>query len=102
MSIEHLKDNEPRPHALLATNIVTREATAKKAHANVYKDFNRIIMIYASEDEKRGKVKDHSSIIPLTSMIIGTVAIASTVVDETLAKDILDTCRKQTKKILND
>ena len=94
LSIEHVKGEKPCPLAFLATDIVTRNETAKNAYAHSYKNMNKIIMTYT------GSLCDEEDIFSVTSMIIGAVAVSRTIEDESLIMNILTSCRKKTRQIL--
>lgn len=96
LSIEHVKGEKPCPLAFLATDIVSRDKTAKKAYARTYKNMNKIIMDYAGADVPC----DKEDILSLTSMIIGAVAVSRTIDDQSLVKNILTSCRQQARLIL--
>lgn len=96
LSIEHVKGEKPCPLAFLATDIVSRDKTTKKAYANTYKNMNKIIMDYAGAETPCNK----EDILSLTSMIIGAVAVSRTIEDDKLVKNILTSCRQQARLIL--
>lgn len=96
LSIEHVKGEKPCPLAFLATDIVSRDKTAKKAYAHTYKNMNKIIMDYAGAEIPCST----EDILSLTSMIIGAVAVSRTIEDDSLVKNILTSCRQQARLML--
>ena len=96
LSIEHVKGERPCPLAFLATDIVSRDKTAKKAYTHSYKNMNKIIMDYAGADAPCNE----EEILSLTAMIIGAVAVSRTIEDQRLVKNILTSCRQQARLIL--
>jgi len=96
LSIEHVNGKNPCPLAFLATDIVTRNQTAKTAYARTFKNMNAIIMTYAGTSSPSNK----ADILSLTSMIIGAVAVSRTIEDESLIQDILTSCRLKSRQIL--
>ena len=96
LSVEHVRGEKPCPLAFLATDIVSRDKSTKKAYAETYKNMNNIFLDYAGADAPC----DEDDIISLTSMIIGAVAISRTIDDKSQIEDILRSCRKQARLIL--
>mgnify|MGYP000560179163 CR=1 FL=1 len=96
LSVAHVTGDRPCPLAFMATDIALRNEATKETYTNIYKNMNRLIMGYASEDNLCTK----ESIFALTSMIIGAVAIARTIDDKCLIDNILTACREQAKQIL--
>ncbi|EPJ50042.1 MAG: TetR family transcriptional regulator [Osedax symbiont Rs2] len=91
LSIEHVNGTTPCPLAFLATDIVTRDVTARLAYANVYQGMNQAIMSFCNSYTKC----DSKQILALTAMIIGAVAIARTMDDEQSIVSLLEACRKE-------
>lgn len=96
LSVEHVKGEKPCPLAFLATDIVSRDQEAKKVYAKAYEKMNKIIMSYAGTDASCNK----EDILSLTAMIIGAVAIARTIDDQSAVKNLLSSCRRQTRLML--
>ena len=96
LSIEHVNGEKPCPLAFLATDVAIRNQTAKNAYARSYKNMNKIIMAYAGT----ASTCNEENILSLTSMIIGAVAVSRTIEDDSLIKNILTSCRQQSRQIL--
>lgn len=96
LSVEHVKGEKPCPLAFMATDIVSRDKATKKAYAETYKNMNKIIMDYAGSEAQC----DEESIVSLTSMVIGAVAISRTIDDQDFVENILRSCRKQVRLML--
>lgn len=96
LSIEHVNGERPCPLAFLATDIDTRNQTAKNAYSRTYKNMNKVIMAYAGKGS--GCTKD--DVLSLTSMIIGAVAVSRTIEEVSLINDILSSCRQKARQIL--
>ncbi|MCL6414356.1 TetR/AcrR family transcriptional regulator [Aestuariirhabdus sp. Z084] len=96
LSLEHVNGSTPCPLAFLATDIVSRDETAKQAYTQTYKNMNALLLTYAGGK----KNADKEAILSLTSMIIGAVAVARTLQDQGLVKNILYSCRQQARQIL--
>ena len=79
------------PLAFLATDIVTRDADAKKAYSKAYAGFNRIIMTYANSYTTCSE----GEILSLTAMIIGAVAISRAMDNKKEIRKILVSCRQE-------
>lgn len=97
LSVEHVNGEMPCPLAFLATDIVSRDNSTKKTYTETYKNMNKIIMDYAGENAPCC-VK---GILPLTSMIIGAVAVSRTINDTSLVEKILTSCRQQARSMLD-
>lgn len=98
LSIEHVNGEKPCPLAFLATDIASRDHATKETYTDTYKNMNKIILDYAGTDSLCNK----DNVISLTSMIIGAVAIARTIDDQSLVKNILTSCRQQARLILGE
>ena len=98
LSIEHINSEKPCPLVFLAMDIASRDPKTKETYSNVYKNMNKIILEYAGAHSLCTK----ESVISLTAMIIGAVAIARTIDDQSLVKDILSSCRQQARLILGE
>lgn len=96
LSTGHVNGDNPCPMAFLATDIVSRDKTTKRAYAHSFKSMNKIIMKYAGPDVPCNE----NDVLSLTSMIIGAVAVSRTIEDQHLVKNILDSCRQQARIIL--
>jgi TetR/AcrR family transcriptional regulator, transcriptional repressor for nem operon len=89
LSVAHVQGNSPCPLAFLATDIATQDTAAKQVYADAYINVNKIINQYANtfipftENET----------LALTSMIIGTVAIARTIENMATVEKMLAACR---------
>lgn len=98
LSIEHVNGENPCPLAFLATDIASRDPATKETYTDTYKYMNKTILEYAGSDT----YCNQDTIVSLTSMIIGAVAIARTIDDQKLVKNILDSCRQQARVMLYD
>lgn len=96
LSIEHVNGDRPCPLAFLATDIVSRDKNTNKTYAHVYARMNQVILNYAGKNASENQQK----VVSLTSMMIGAVAIARTIDDESMVKEILSSCRQQARSIL--
>lgn len=89
LSVAHVQGNNPCPLAFLATDIVAQDTAARHVYADAYVNVNKVIHQYANtftpltEDET----------LALSSMIIGTVAIARTIDNLATVKKMLAACR---------
>lgn len=98
LSEEHINGIRPCPLAFLATDIASRDSETKHTYQQAYQSMNHIINQYMGITSQNGK----SSVLSLTSMIIGGVAIARTMENQDSAKSILYSCRQQAQQILDN
>jgi len=91
LSLEHVSGDRACPLAFLATDIVTRDADAKKAYSKAYAGFNKIIMTYANSYTTCSE----GEILSLTAMIIGAVAISRAMDNKKEIRKILVSCRQE-------
>jgi len=91
LSLEHVQGKHPCPLAFLATDINTRNEETKAVYAGVYERMNKTIMKLA----KSYIDCDEYDILSLTALIIGTVAIARTMVDKNAVRKLLTASRRE-------
>lgn len=90
LSLDHINGINPCPLAFLATDIITRDESAKKTYSSAYENINKVVQDYAQKHTTQTK----EDILSLTAMIIGTVAIARTIDDAETVQALLSACRK--------
>lgn len=91
LSLEHVRGEYPCPLAFLATDIVIQDEESKATYAKVYEGMNRAIFEYASSYTDC----DEGDILSVTAMLIGSVAIARTMHDESSVTKLLQACRRE-------
>lgn len=91
LSLEHVRGEYPCPLAFLATDIVMHDEETKATYANIYAGMNKAIFEYA-----RSYVNcDENDILSVTAMLIGAVAIARTIENQSSARKLLQACRRE-------
>ncbi|MDC8832218.1 TetR/AcrR family transcriptional regulator [Alteromonas gilva] len=96
LSVAHVNGERPCPLAFLATDVVSRDTAAKTAYTHTYQNMNKLIWHYARQNAPCTE----QDILGLTSMIIGAVAVARTIEDQSLVVSMLSACRQQARLIL--
>jgi len=91
LSLEHVRGEYPCPIAFLATDIAMHDDKTKATYASVYDGMNKAIFKYANSYVDC----DESDILSVTSMLIGAVAIARTIKNESAALSLLQACRRE-------
>jgi len=91
LSLEHVRGEYPCPLAFLATDIVTQDEETKASYAKVYQNMNKAILNYATSYIDCNE----DDILAVTSMLIGSVAIARTLGDERAVTKLLQACRRE-------
>ena len=91
LSLAHVQGKHPCPLAFLATDINTRNEETKVVYAGVYEGMNKAIMVFA----KSYTDCDEHDILSVTAMIIGAVAIARTMDNNSAVIKLLSACRRE-------
>ncbi len=97
LSREHIDEAPlPCPLAFLVTDINRREEGVRDTYTRVYKKLNRVI-------EHRVKEQDaaRETIMALTAMMIGGVAVARALSDERTTDKLLEACLATARDMLN-
>ncbi|HEY7771787.1 MAG TPA: hypothetical protein VIC26_01290 [Marinagarivorans sp.] len=79
------------PLAFLAAGINMQNKAIKTAYADVYYGMNTAIMEYASSYTG----SDEQDVLSVTAMMIGAVAIASTLQNQDSIESLLAACRRE-------
>ncbi|WP_339672908.1 TetR/AcrR family transcriptional regulator [Dasania marina] len=98
LSIEHIQGIRPCPLAFLATDITTRDTEAKAAYKNAFLGMNKRLLSLVKQAMPSF---NSEQMLALTSMMIGTVAIAKTINDEKVALQLLRATRKTIRLTLS-
>lgn len=96
LSLTHVNGVRPCPLAFLATDIVTKDKSAKDTYTKVYEGMNKALFAYTKSFYSCNQEK----ILSVTAMIIGAVAISRTLEDESTILKLLTSSRREAGKIL--
>ncbi len=91
LSIEHINGTRTCPLAFLAADISTQDINAQRTYSKAYDNMNKTLLAYANSYMDCSEYE----ILSITAMIIGAVAIARTMQDESTAQKLLASCRKE-------
>ncbi|MCR8923003.1 TetR/AcrR family transcriptional regulator [Dasania sp. GY-MA-18] len=97
LSIEHIRGIKPCPLAFLSADITTRDRAAKAAYKNAFLGMNKRLLALV----KQVMPFTTEQMFALSSMMIGTVAIAKTINDDKVALQLLRATRKTIRLTLN-
>lgn len=89
----------PCPLAFLVTDVGVREPRVRNTYTRVYRNMVRLI----KKAWKRGGAEpDDESVLALTALMIGGVAIGRALNNPTTAQALLKSCRSAAKRMLGD
>jgi len=84
------KADLPCPLAFLVTDVAVSEPATRQAYTDVYLKMNQLIRSYT----KRFSACDQESVMAVTAMMIGGVAVARTLADRKSQSKLLKSCRR--------
>jgi TetR/AcrR family transcriptional repressor of nem operon len=97
LSREHLQDEKtPCPMAFLVTDVVSREPEVRQTYTRIYKRMNRIMGRYLQQHPPHGA----DSILAVTAMMIGGVALGRALDDPVFSERLLASCRQAATRLL--
>lgn len=89
----------PCPLAYLVTDVANRDPKVRSAYAESFESLNLKIKHLISVD---GSTIDEETLLALTSMMIGSVAIARTIPDSVTTTKLLRGCKKIVFSLIDD
>ncbi len=90
------KADTPCPLAFLVTDVAVSEPATRQAYTDVYLKMNRLIRAYT----KKFSRCDKESVMAVTAMMIGGVAVARTLSDRKSQGQLLKSCRQVALNLL--
>ena len=90
------KADLPCPLAFLVTDVAVNEPEPRQAYTDVYLKMNQLIRAYT----RRFSRCDKQTVMAVTAMMIGGVAVARTLTDRKAQDDLLKSCRQEALKLL--
>jgi TetR/AcrR family transcriptional repressor of nem operon len=96
LSLAHVMGEKPCPLAFLVTDIATRDSKTKKTYSRTFENMNKVMLGYLGDNTTCTK----QTMLSVTALIIGAVAVARSIEDRQLIKQILDSCREQVRILL--
>ncbi|MDH5778773.1 MAG: TetR/AcrR family transcriptional regulator, partial [Gammaproteobacteria bacterium] len=97
LSDQHVsKTDLPCPLAFLVTDVAVNEPATRNAYTDVYLKMNQLIRAYTRKTSRC----DKQTVMAVTAMMIGGVAVARTLSDKNAQLDLLKSCRKQALSLL--
>ena len=96
LSVEHIQGITPCPLAFMAIDIGARDNQTKSTYESIFIGMNKLILDLVLSYTKC----DENKILAITSMLIGTVAIARTLDNQELIINLLSSSRNQIRILL--
>lgn len=97
LSMVHLSKTEtPCSLAFMVTDVAVNEPEARQAYSDVFLDLNTIIRKYT----KSFKFADKETVMAVTAMMIGGLAVARTLANPSAQSALLKSCRKTALELL--
>ncbi len=97
LSQEHIDDKDlPCPLAFLVSDVAINDPEPRQAYTEVYMKLNQLIRTYT----RRFSRCDSSTVMAVTAMMIGGVAVARTLADKQAQNKLLSSCRKTALALL--
>ena len=90
------KTDLPCPLAFLVTDVAVSEPETRQAYTDVFLKMNKLIRVYTRQFSKC----DKASIMAVTAMMIGGVAVARTLSDRKSQDQLLKSCRQVAVELL--
>lgn len=97
LSMEHVSGEHPCPLAFLVTDIAGRDNRTKQTYTRTFENMNKAMLAYLG----KSAACTRQTMLSVTTLIIGAVAVARSIDDRKLAKQILNSCREQVRTLLN-
>lgn len=91
-----LKTDLPCPLAFLVTDVAVNEPETRQAYTEVYLKMNQLIRAYTRKFSRC----DKQTVMAVTAMMIGGVAVARTLSDPKAQGDLLNSCRQTALQLL--
>jgi len=96
LSLEHVQGINPCPLAFLASDIALRDKATRKVFSDAFNQVNQLVFKYASTFLRLSQ----EDVMPLTAMVVGTVALARTMDNPKKIETMLAATRNQVDNIL--
>ncbi len=90
------KADPPCPLAFLVTDVALREPASQQAYTDVYLKMNQLIRTYTRHFSRC----DQETVMAVTAMMIGGVAVARTLTDHKSQNQLLKSCRQMALQLL--
>lgn len=90
------KTDLPCPLAFLVTDVAVSEPETRQAYTDVYLKMNQLIRVYT----RKFSSCDKQSVMAVTAMMIGGVAVARTLSDRKSQNQLLESCRQVAVELL--
>jgi len=101
LSLYHVnQESSPCPMAFLVTDVANNQPEVRQTYTTVYEGFAAVVARNLPDEYGAKKRKRIS--FSLTAMMIGTVAIARALDDESLQKTLLANSRETALRLIND
>lgn len=97
LSLAHIHNDTPCPLAFLVTDVVSQDPQVRKAYTKAYKGMNLQLLKYT----KTYSTCNRETLLAVTAMMIGGVAVGRALDDKTMTKKLLSSCQQVARNLLN-
>jgi AcrR family transcriptional regulator len=97
LSLAHIRNDMPCPLAFLVTDVVNQDPQVRKTYTNVFKGMNRTLLKHA----KAFSSCDGDTVLAVTAMMIGGVAVGRALDDTATRKRLLSSCQQVARTLLH-
>jgi AcrR family transcriptional regulator len=98
LSLGHINGEMPCPLAFLVTDVVNQDPQVRKTYTKVFKGMNRQLLKHA----KAYSSCTEDTLLAVTAMMIGGVAVGRALDDKATTKKLLGSCHQVAQSLLND
>ena len=98
LSMTHLQREMPCPMAFLVTDVVNRDPLVRKTYTRIYKGMNKVL----TKNAQAFSNCNQDTILAITAMMIGGVAVSRALDDTKTAQRLLSSCRRVARALLDN
>jgi AcrR family transcriptional regulator len=98
LSLAHIHTEIPCPMAFLVTDVVNKDPLVRKTYTNIFKGMNQQL----SKHAKAFSSCTEDTMLAITAMMIGGVAIGRALDDSATTKKLLSSCQQVAQTLLTD
>lgn len=97
LSLAHIRNDMPCPLAFLVTDVVNKDPQVRQAYTQAYKGMNLQLLKYT----KTYSTCSRDTLLAVTAMMIGGVAVGRALDDKATRKKLLSSCQQVARSLLN-
>lgn len=96
LSMTHIRQEMPCPMAFLVTDVVNRDPLVRQTYTRIYKGMNKVL----AKNTQAFSDCDQDTILAVTAMMIGGVAVSRALDDQATSQRLLRSCRRVARGLL--